>query len=66
MLEGQVETLGAPNGPTDLTAIGIGCALGYLDFRLPQDQWRATRPALAAWGNAYLARPSMLTTVPQD
>ncbi|MDJ0894769.1 MAG: glutathione S-transferase N-terminal domain-containing protein [Alphaproteobacteria bacterium] len=65
-LERQVASLSAPDGPTDLTAIGAGCALGYLDFRLPQDQWRTSRPALAAWGDAYLARPSMQATVPQE
>ncbi len=65
-LEQQVDRLSAPDGPTDLPAIGVGCALGYLDFRLPQDQWRANRSALAACGDAYLARPAMQATAPQE
>ena len=27
----------------------VACALGYLDFRYPDDDWRAGRPALTAW-----------------
>jgi len=45
--------------------IGIGCALGYLDFRFATLDWRRNRPALTAWYAAFAERPSMLKTVPQ-
>lgn len=45
--------------------ITIGCALGYLDFRFPDDDWRAARPRLAAWYEAFSQRPSLRDTVPR-
>ena len=42
------------NGPIDMGAIAVGCALGYLDLRHDARGWRATRPALAACGRARL------------
>jgi glutathione S-transferase len=52
-------------GPTvDIGTIAIGCALGYLDFRYAEMNWRGTRPALAAWFEALAARPSMQRTPP--
>lgn len=47
-----------------LDGIGVACALAYLDFRLPQYDWRAGRPALAQWQSVAAARPSMRDTVP--
>jgi glutathione S-transferase len=40
----------APPDPavTDIVAIGLACALGYLDWRNPVD-WRPTHPRLVAW-----------------
>ena len=32
----------------DIVAIGLACALGYLDWRKPMD-WRPTYPRLVAW-----------------
>lgn len=46
--------------------IALGCALGYLDFRFASEDWRAARPALAAWNDGFAARPSMRATVPMD
>lgn len=46
--------------------IAIGCALGWLDFRFSADNWRARRPALAAWSAKFAERPSMQKTVPKD
>lgn len=46
--------------------IATGCALGYLDFRFTDDNWRGDRPALAEWAEGFLARPSMTTTAPKD
>ncbi|MDR0809912.1 MAG: glutathione S-transferase [Gemmobacter sp.] len=52
------------NGPLDAGQIGIGAALGYLDFRLSDRQWRAAHPHLAAWEAEFSARPSMQATRP--
>jgi len=39
-------------GQTDLVAIGLSCALGYLDWRKPVE-WRQDHPRLAAWLAAF-------------
>ncbi|QQZ41666.1 glutathione S-transferase [Pseudomonas sp. SK3(2021)] len=48
----------------DVAAISVACALGYLDFRHPDLQWRDARPRLAAWYAEVSQRPSMLATQP--
>ena len=50
--------------PPHLGAIAVGCALGYLDLRGAVSNWRADRPALAAWYGDFAARPSMRATAP--
>ena len=39
-------------------------ALGYIDFRMPEQGWRPARPRLAAWFEAFAKRPSMAATKP--
>lgn len=51
-------------GCYDIGAISNGCALGWLDFRFPDIDWRAGRPRLAAWQAAFDARPAMVATRP--
>jgi glutathione S-transferase len=51
-------------GPLDAAQIAMGCALGYLDFRLDARGWRQDRPHLAAWEATFSQRPSMLATQP--
>lgn len=53
------------NGPIDMGQIACACALGYLDFRLGQRDWRQENKTLAAWYQAFATRPSMAATVPQ-
>lgn len=48
----------------DIVAIGVACALGYLDLRQPAFGWREQQPGLAAWYAEVSQRPSMLATVP--
>ncbi|MCP2050619.1 UNVERIFIED_ORG: glutathione S-transferase [Pseudomonas fluorescens] len=48
----------------DIAAISVACALGYLDFRHPDLQWRAGNPKLADWYAEVSQRPSMLETQP--
>ena len=52
------------NGPLDMGQITMGCALGYLDFRHGERDWRATRPDLATWAAGFARRASMLATQP--
>lgn len=43
----------------------VACALGYLDFRYADDDWRAQRPLLAAWYEDIRQRPSLRQTEPE-
>lgn len=52
------------NAPLNAGQIAVACALGYLDLRNADRTWRDGRPALAAWFEAFSARPSMQATVP--
>ncbi|HET6521058.1 MAG TPA: glutathione S-transferase C-terminal domain-containing protein [Geminicoccaceae bacterium] len=54
----------ASAGRRRIDQIAAGCALGYLDFRFGQEDWREGRPALAAWYGVYANRASMRATVP--
>lgn len=47
-----------------LADIAVGCALGYLDFRFPQIDWRADHPNLAKLMEKLAQRPSFADTVP--
>lgn len=51
-------------GPMDMSQIAVGCALGYLDLRLDDRNWRHGCDALAAWFETFSQRPSMKATVP--
>ena len=44
--------------------ITIGCMLGYLDFRFPDDGWRRRHPALAGWYQEFAELPAMRATRP--
>lgn len=55
---------GSAGGAIDIAGVGLGCALGYLDFRFPDVAWREGRPALAAWYEAVAERPSFVETRP--
>jgi len=52
------------SGPVDMGQIAVACALGYLDFRHAERDWRALHPGLAAWHTAFAARPALLATAP--
>lgn len=53
-----------PAQSVDIATITLGCALGYLDFRMPELGWRSGRAALRDWYEAFSARKSMQATVP--
>jgi glutathione S-transferase len=50
--------------PDDIGLIAIGCALGYLDFRFAELNWRAGHPLTAAWFALFDAHPAMTATHP--
>ena len=47
-----------------LADIATGCALGYLDFRLPEIDWRDAHPNLARLAEKLGKRASFADTVP--
>ncbi|MBK6294602.1 MAG: glutathione S-transferase N-terminal domain-containing protein [Rhodoferax sp.] len=47
-----------------LADVGVGCALGYLDFRFPQIDWRAAHPNLLKLQEKLAQRPSFADTMP--
>lgn len=49
----------------DVASISVACALGYLDLRHPDLEWRKHNPQLAAWFAEVSLRPSMVETVPR-
>lgn len=51
-------------GPLDMGHIAMGCALGYLDFRHGDRDWRKGRDALTAWEAGFANRPAMRATIP--
>jgi glutathione S-transferase len=52
--------------PPTIGEIAVGCALGYLDFRLPELSWRATRPKLREWHDRFAQYPSVAATAPSN
>ncbi|WP_050930771.1 glutathione S-transferase [Aestuariivita boseongensis] len=52
------------SGQIDMGQIALGCALGYLDFRHGDRNWRTGRPQLADWYARFESRDSMKATVP--
>lgn len=53
-----------PRGLSDIGAIAVGCALGYLDFRFPHEPWRETHPKLTAWFAEVSQLAPLAQTVP--
>lgn len=47
-----------------LADIAVGCALGYLDFRFPDVEWRVSYPNLAKLQDKLMQRPSFQETQP--
>lgn len=60
-LEGQTAAFG---DRVDIGTIAFGCALGYMDFRFPEVDWRAAAPNSAKWFETFNRRASMQATLP--
>ena len=63
-LENEAAALDA--APFAIGHIAIVCALGYLDFRFPDLDWRTGQPRLAAWFGTVSQRQSVQRTAPVD
>ena len=51
--------------PPTIGEIAAGCALGYIDYRMPELDWRTSSPNLAAWYEKFSQFKSMLATQPK-
>jgi glutathione S-transferase len=60
-LEAEAKSL---KGKPTIGTISIACALGYLDLRFGNFDWRADHPKLAKWFAAASKTPSLKATVP--
>jgi glutathione S-transferase len=63
-LEAEADRFGTL--PFDIGHIALGCALGYMDTRFSDLDWRRGRPRLTTWHRAFEARPSSLATRAQN
>lgn len=63
-LEKEADALAAT--PFTIGHVAIGVALGYLDFRFDQLQWREGHSRLAAWYVAFRERPSVQANLPAE
>ena len=52
------------SGRLDAAQIALGCALAYIDYRLPERDWRSGHDGLANWFARFSERPSMQATTP--
>ncbi len=53
-------------GHLTIDKIALGCALGYIDFRLADLNWRDEHPGLTAWYKEFSGRQSMKDTAPEQ
>ncbi len=61
VLEQEAETLeGAPT----IGTVAVGCALGYLDFRFPDEAWRPGHPKVTAWYEKAAKQAWLTQTAP--
>jgi glutathione S-transferase len=53
-------------GQVTVGTIAVGAALGYIDFRHPDFDWRQGHARLARWFGEFSKRPSMAETAPRQ
>jgi hypothetical protein len=56
--------MGQLEGKINIGQIGVGCALGYLDFRNADRNWREKHETLSNWFENFSKRESMSATMP--
>lgn len=61
----RITDLHAPrSGCPDMGQMALAAALGYVDFRLSAQNWRAGRPLLSEWADSFGQRTSVQATLP--
>jgi glutathione S-transferase len=61
---GDIELL--KNTPESIAEIALASALGYIDFRLPENDWREENPAIAEWYQEVIRDSELQETTPAD
>lgn len=61
----KLETMTDALRTVDVGSIAVAAALGYLDYRFPEDRWRDNRPKLANWLEGFSTRRSWRETAPE-
>ncbi|SAI66231.1 glutathione S-transferase [Bordetella ansorpii] len=61
-IESMASTLGVDH--PSMGDVTLACALGYLDFRFPELDWRASHPQAARWNASIQALPALQSTIP--
>jgi len=51
-------------GPLTIGQVAVACALAYLDFRLPEEDWHKVHLKLDCWYATWMERESMQVTMP--
>jgi len=64
MARGLADKPFCSEGKYSLADVAMGCALGYLDFRFAQIDWRERHPNLARHAAKLFARPAFVETAP--
>ncbi len=59
----MLERVNFAKDPT-IGEIAVGCALGYLEFRMPDLDWKGSRPRLSVWYARLCEYPAMKATAP--
>ncbi len=64
-LESNIAAVGRAGATdVDLGQVTVACALGYLDFRFAEFDWKRAHPRLAEWFAEFSQRASMQRTMP--
>jgi glutathione S-transferase len=66
LLSGHARGQDKPEVVMNLGHVSLVCALGYLDFRFSDIDWRSGHPALAGWFAPLALRPSYQATLPGE
>jgi glutathione S-transferase len=66
LLSGHARGHDKPEVVMNLGHVSLVCALGYLDFRFSDIDWRSGHPALAGWFAPLALRPSYQATLPGE
>lgn len=53
-------------GELGLQQATLGAALGFLDFRFPDIDWRASRSGLSHWYEGFCTHPAAAATAPEN